>query len=270
MSGKRLAWVGNEWRTATKTRVPARLVESFLVDQGMARNLDWHEERFFRAIEAHGRGGSAGVTRDLWSAALQEIPRVGRWFPRVEARRGGAAAEWRFELWVRPAPPLETLISGVATQNDPRLAPGFKGPDIEALAALKNQLGAEPILLTPNGHVIEGSSTSVIWWEKDGSLCASAVSDRVPSTTERALITAAKQAGVEVRWRLVTPEEWHGLEVWAVNALHGLRPLASIEGAVKGELRLGRPRRAKWGRQQLTLQGRPLGSRRYRADPNPV
>lgn len=258
MSTTMFEWIENGWRPTLGTKSGPTFVESFLVNEGLVRNLGWHQERFLGALRTQSNSAELGEAEETWRSALQELPRQGRWFPRIEAHREENCSRWKFRLWLRPAPQLELSISGVITRENPRRNPRFKGPDLDALGALKKKVGGEPVLLTSDGHVAEGATTSIVWWEKDGSLACSATFQRVPSTTERALIHAARRNGIPVRKRLVKPEEWCGLEVWALNALHGLRPFTQIVDEAEEKIRVEEPVRAEWGRRELARQTRPL------------
>jgi branched-subunit amino acid aminotransferase/4-amino-4-deoxychorismate lyase len=81
----------------------------------------------------------------------------------------------------------------------------------------------EAVIVSPEGHIVEGSTTSILWWE-GGALCLVDRSlPRIPSTAERTVVALATALGIEVEERLARPEHLDGREVWVVNALHGIR-----------------------------------------------
>ena len=73
--------------------------------------------------------------------------------------------------------------------------------------------------------------------------------------TERALVTAATALGVEVVREHVTPAELDGTEVWALNALHGIRIVTRwVDGPAMAEL----PGHYSLWRRRLGALRRPL------------
>lgn len=108
-------------------------------------------------------------------------------------------------------------------------APRIKGPDLELLGALNRRLGAEALLIDSSGRAVEGATTSLAWW-RDGVLCTSAVAERIGSVTERMVLEAASGLGIATSQDSATPDELAGREVWALNALQGIRVVASLDG----------------------------------------
>jgi branched-subunit amino acid aminotransferase/4-amino-4-deoxychorismate lyase len=53
----------------------------------------------------------------------------------------------------------------------------------------------------------------------------------LPSVTRELLLDEAAAEGVTVRYDDVAPHDLDGLEVWAVNALHGIRPVIAWPGS---------------------------------------
>ncbi len=73
--------------------------------------------------------------------------------------------------------------------------------------------------------MLETATAGLLWW-RDGALCAPPEDGRVLPSVTRALITEiARAQSIPVRTETVRPEQLEGLEVWAVNALHGIRPV---------------------------------------------
>ena len=106
--------------------------------------------------------------------------------------------------------------------------PTVKGPHIALFAELNRELGAEALLTDTSGHVLEGATTSLVWWHgAQGYVSASAA--RVPSVTESLLRQVSAHIGTPFLPSLMTPAEIAACEVWAVNALHGIRVVDTID-----------------------------------------
>ena len=220
---------------------PVAAADSWLVANGRVRALDRHQFRFGRACAAAGRTrpGRAPGPDDLaefWSAVVARLPRTGCWFPRVELAGPGRP---ELRLLVRPAPPLRTTARlWLGDTADRRRAPRRKGPDLHRLTALRDRAvaaGADDALLTtPGGVVLEGATTSLLWWE-DGRLCLPAPGLRtLPGITSGLLTDRARELGIPVVRRRVTVAGLAGREMWAVNALHGLRPVTGWDDSGAG------------------------------------
>ena len=211
--------------------------DSWLVSDRLVRGLELHRMRFMTSIP---RGRYLQLDPDgFWNAAIASIPRAGLWFPRVELRTQLLTPQLLFRL--REAPELRrSIVLATHTGRDPRTAPRFKGPDLEAMTRLRThaqKLGAdEAVLLSPEGWVAEGSTTSLAWWRGDALCVPSNDIERVDGVTIRSVITLATALGVDVLYETVTPAELDGLEVWALNALHGIRIVTSwINGPATAE-----------------------------------
>lgn len=199
------------------------VADSWLVSDGGAFALGLHKARF-----AHGaslRGFPDLDIEPFWNAAIEAIPREGDWFPRVELRSRDGAPSFLFRQ--RAAPELtRSLTAATHTGDDPRGAPTIKGPDLAAMIHLRSRArerGADEPVLAPDGYVVEGATTSIVWWRGD-ILCAPPDEfDRVDSVTARTLFGLASALGVETYREAVTPAELDGAEVWALNALQGIR-----------------------------------------------
>jgi branched-subunit amino acid aminotransferase/4-amino-4-deoxychorismate lyase len=236
-AGTRLRWVDPE-RGFGPGEEPTTLLamDSWLVDEGRVKALDAHAERFISACAAL-RAIPARRTAAFLGAAAERLPRQGRWFPRVELVLAGGAL--CFQLWVRPAPPRgERVRLWTPPHPDRRIRPSVKGADLAHLTLLRQQAldaGAdEALILAPDGRIREGSTTSLLWWRGD-TLCAVPEGpDALASVTRALLLRAASDAGVDVALERPTPYELDGLEVWAVNALHGIRPVTAWTGLPAG------------------------------------
>jgi branched-subunit amino acid aminotransferase/4-amino-4-deoxychorismate lyase len=206
-----------------------RAVDSWLVVDGTVRALALHRARFFDAVLFDASTGPAVSADDLtafWDAAIALLPRRGQWFPRVEYRTSENGVF--LMVRVRTAPPLtRSVVVAAAPDGDPRIEPGTKGPDLQRLAVARADVGAlgaeEAIILTPEGFVVEGAYSGLLWW-RGNILCAPLDEfDRVDSVTVRSVLALATALGIETYREAVTPAELDGTELWALSALHGAR-----------------------------------------------
>lgn len=243
------------------------VADSWLMTDGTVLALELHRSRFLSSIATQGFGpvpvGGFRDAAEFWDAAVAAIPRSGDWFPRVEllshSRDGGdPAAQFLFRLRSAPERALSIVLAS-HDGADPRTAPSIKGPDLASMLRLRTEAqrrGADDaVLLSPLGSVIEGAHTSLLWWRGD-TLCAPAPElERIDSVTAKSIITLATALGIDVYYEAVAPAELDGLEVWAVNALHGIRIVTDwIDGPSTAE-QPGRLR--KWRRLLDTLR-KPL------------
>jgi len=217
------------------------------------RGLEHHERRFARGCAAAG----VRPERSL-AGVVAELPRSGRWFPRVDVRGGGEV-----EVAVRPAPPREpAVVAWVFDGPDPRRAPRRKGPDLARLGDLRAAAAAhgagEALLRDAGGRLLEGAYTSLLWWEDDVLWTVPEDAPVLDGVTRRLLLGLAAEEGVTVRRRCPEPAELDGREVWLTSALHGIRAVAS--SAAPGCLRAGpAPRAAGW-QARLEALARPIAA----------
>ena len=234
------------------TGAPSLLVaDSFRVraepTTGRAQVRGWsrHLARFSRSVAevwtAESDLGAALPT--FLTDAARRIADFGPGFPRLEC--WSAPHGCTLALSLRPTPPLGAVLEFRTAPGVTLGHPGRKGPNIDRLAELNRGLGAEALLLDSTGAVLEGATTSVLWWPLGASDGARAgAGGRVPSVTESLLIDAARSSSVvgglaEAR---ATPDELIGCEVWAVNALHGIRLATAIDGVATEPARADRLR----------------------------
>ena len=242
-----------------ESHVPIEVADSFLVRDGCALGFDLHLARFGAGVER----GSLGPPPDLdgfWRAVARVIPREGDWFPRVEWAPGPRGPELLLRL--RAAP--ERSVSVVLASHDgadPRTRPLVKGPDLTSMglvrAAARARGAGEAVILSPEGYVVEGAYSAVLWWRGDSLCSPSADLERVDSVTARIVVTIAAALGIEVLQESTTPDELDGLEIWAVSALHGIR---IVTGWVGGPQPAERPGRLQLWRDRLGKLSRPLGT----------
>ncbi|MGW6685505.1 aminotransferase class IV [Streptomyces sp. NPDC054961] len=252
----------------TPSRGELLAADSWLVADGRVRALDRHRRRF-AATCAGTEGAPEGLLEAFWTAMTALLPRdPGPWFPRVELERAAADAPpdtvlpggHRLLLRLRPAPARGTSarVWGLPVR-DPRRAPRHKGPDLDALAAVRAQAAAaaadEALLVTADGVVLEAANSSLLWWEGDALCHPAAELPVLPGVTASLLLEHAARTGVEVRPCRRRLSALAGREVWVVNALHGLRPVTAWPG---GSLPAGEPVRAAVWQTWLDGLGEPL------------
>jgi branched-subunit amino acid aminotransferase/4-amino-4-deoxychorismate lyase len=241
-----------EYCDMTETAVEA--ADSWLVTDGRALALGLHHDRFLDAV-----GTRAPSVERFWEAALALVPAEGDWFPRVELQSRAGAALLVFRL--RSAPTLtRSVVLATHDGPDPRTRPSVKGPDLEAMLRVRTAvqpLGAEEaVILSPDGYVVEGAYSALVWWR--GSILCTVAPEfaRVSSVTERSLVGLATALGVETYAEAVTPAELDGTELWSLGALHGPRIVTRwVDGPQTAEL----PGRLELWRTRLGALRRPLG-----------
>ncbi len=232
--------------------VPA-VADSFLLDDGLVRDLDVHEKRFEHSCTALGLATDAAATKRVLrflAAARQALPATGRWFPRLEAHPGDDGGPAHLVCWLRPAPPLtDSVRLWVAPVPDPRSRPRHKGPDLAVLAGLRDRAhehGADDAVLWNtdgrwNGDrlwnndgsrdrdetLLETAHSALLWWRGEALCHPDPELPLLPSVTARRLLARARAAGITVKSERTDWRDVLDLEVWAVNALHGIRPVTS-------------------------------------------
>lgn len=230
--------------------------DSWLVTDGTALALDLHRSRFLASIPHDERTQLAPEA--FWDAAIAAIPRTGDWFPRVELRTQSARPQLLFRL--REAPERSrSVVLATHDGRDPRTAPRVKGPDLEAMLRLRTaaqrQGAGEAVILTPEGHIAEGTTTAIAWWRGDALVVPAAAIERVDSVTLRSVLALATALGVDILREAARPADLDGCEVWALNALHGIRIVTRwISGPAVAE----EPGRLDAWRRRLDALRRPL------------
>lgn len=218
---------------------PLRVADSFRVrvrnGRAEARGFAHHLERFASSVRA-ARPTVEGLDAFL-ARACREIAAYGEGNPRLELRHDGSLA-----LLLRPLPELRETIELRSSRAQGFAHPERKGPNIARFAELNRGLGAEALLLDASGRAIEGTTTAILWW-RDETLCFAASGARVASVTERIVLAAAEAEGTPTAAGEATPGELASHEVWAVNALHGIRPALHVDGAELPEVASARLRR---------------------------
>lgn len=213
------------------TEMTLEVADSWLVTEGSTLALELHRSRFLSSAAA--RGFDPAVAETVWAAALAIIPRVGDWFPRIEVLSRNGAPQFLFRLRSAPAR-SRSIVLATAAGEDPRTVPTIKGPDLAALLRLRvevQQRGADDaVLLSPLGFVVEGAHNALLWWRGE-ILCAPALEfERIDSVTAKSILALATVLGTDIYYEAVTPAELDGVELWAVNSLHGIRIVTSWIG----------------------------------------
>ncbi len=228
--------------------------DSWLLRDGAVRALDLHRARFDASCRA--RGVPDARLDAFWSGLDCLLPGTGAWFPRAELT---AAGELRLRM--RPAPALGTRLTASPYPGpDPRAEPRTKGPDLERLAQARAGAAAhgadEALLLSGEGFVLEGTTTSLLWWDGDTLCLPSAALPVLPGVTASLLVRLAREERVPVRYCHARLPDLSGREAWLVNALHGIRPVTAWRGVA---LAAGRPARAAAWSARLGALAAPAG-----------
>ncbi len=219
-------FVVDEWCDVNTGDV--RVADSFVISDGAVVGFDRHVERFSRSVTSIAHDFDAPSFRH---GVREVIPRIGEWFPRIEARDYGNGLLYR--VLNRPAPVRESSVVVATAVSDPRRFPRTKGPDLRRLGAMRRETNAaagEAIILD-NGVIAEGAWSSIVWWE-DGVLHRVAGNiPRLDGITESIIIDRARLLGAPVVDERRTPEQLEGCEVWVLSALHGIRVVSEwIDG----------------------------------------
>ena len=209
-----------------QTEVQLEVADSWLVEDGRARSLDAHYERFSRWVGEVSPACSPSLPA-FFEAVKEKIPGDGRWFPRIEFHAEAEAPHHLF-LRLRKAPDqLGDLILWTLPDPDPRQNPSVKGPDLSLGMQMRRNAkmhGAdEAVILSESGYVLEGALSSLVWW-RDDVLCSS--SDDLPwlpSVTRNEIFGIANQMGFATRVERAKPADLIGLEIWALSSLQGIR-----------------------------------------------
>lgn len=257
--------------------------DSWLVTAGRVRALELHRSRFAIACGTDGSAPTLDLKRPdgrgslphptlprptlprpeqeaFWKAAVAEIPPVGDWFPKVEWRLVPGSDDTDLVFVLRPAP-VRTRSVVVASHlgNDPRTMPRVKGPDLLALgrvrAAAQRGGAEEAIILSPDGFLVEGAYSALVWWQ-GAELCMPPLHlARIDSVTVKSLLALTQALGVSTQEELVRPADLAGRELWALSALHGIRIVTSW---VDGPLLAEQPGRLSTWRDRLDRLAHPI------------
>ena len=228
------------------------------------RGAGLHLARFLSSAQAAASEQPGGVlTREDTAAFLNEaissVADYGEGWPRFELWLTDTGA-LRLSLQLRPLQALGKTVQLVSVGTLALQHPQRKGPNIARLATENRSVGGESVLTDGRGMVSEGATTSLVWWHDDSHGPArggvSACTERVPSVTEALLARGPLSfAGEALHSESLAIEQLQNCEVWAVNALHGIRVAASLDSHPLREPNLPRLLRFQ---AQLDDQWEPL------------
>lgn len=233
------------------------VADSWLIEDGMARGVSLHHDRFVRACERECGLAPESVRRFL-AQVTATLPPHGRWFPRVEC--GLAKNEPRLRLTLRPAPAVaESAVLVPHYGPDPRRRPRTKGPDLPELLALRRSAAEvqadETLLLTDDRIVLEGALSAVVWWRADTLCVPDAGLPVLDSVTRRLVVRLAKALSIPVRQERCPLSDLDGLEVWVLSSLQGIR---AVTGWQNCAVTPGPCTRAAQWRAYLTALAKPF------------
>jgi len=203
-------------------RVEEGLIETMRVRGGRLPFLGRHLARL--------RASLASLGRPVPSADLAELAHAGA----VPAEAGGADHVVRLAV-------LDGLAT-IATRELPHLNPPVviaatephapyphkttaRGVFERALAEAHGQGADDALLVTTAGHIAEGTTWNVFWWEGD-SLYTTALDLGILPGVGRARVMEL----VEVAEVRVTAAEFVGRSLFLVNAVRGIVPIGSFRG----------------------------------------
>jgi branched-subunit amino acid aminotransferase/4-amino-4-deoxychorismate lyase len=226
----RFRWNGSELVDVTGApEIPLYVADSYLLNNGSIVAYQQHLDRFSASCEFQGL---FRPLNDFLAAVTAALPREGKLFPRVDLTERG-----ELELWLRPAPQLHDTIILATAPTDPRVEPSIKGPDIAALTQLRTQARAsgahDAVIIDSRGLIVDGATTCLMWFT-DGALhMPPREAVRVASTTVAVLAEIARSEGIDVVETWATPSQLSGTQLYALNALHGIRAVTSwVDGPV--------------------------------------
>jgi branched-subunit amino acid aminotransferase/4-amino-4-deoxychorismate lyase len=240
--------------------------DSWFVKDGRVRAFERHQARFADAAEQVSVGGL--VTAELWAAVIEKIPEAGEWFPRADVLESDSGVGRVVAFRLRPAPTRTCELRVlVPAYSDPRQTPGRKGPDIALLERLRTQARedcdcGEVLLFSEDGYVVEGATTSLLWWDGDVLCLPDPELGALPGVTSAVVLEEALAKSIPVEYRRVRPEGLIGYEVWLVNALHGIRRVKEFVAERSESPRSHKQREADGNRERwqqwLESQRRPI------------
>lgn len=236
--------------------------DSWLVVDGRVRAFERHQARFADAAGQVGVGDL--ITAEFWASVVEKIPETGEWFPRVDVIEPATGGTSMMAFRLLPAPPRNSELRVlVPPYSDPRSTPGRKGPDIALLERLRSQAREEydcdeVLLRSDEDYVIEGATTSLLWWDGDILCAPDPAQGALPGVTSAVILDEARARSVPVGYRRVKPEVLIRHEVWLVNALHGIRRVR--------EFRDGTTTRSNVSSERVAQQVATINGRRHYED----
>lgn len=199
------------------------------------RGFEKHINRFSNAVQRSSHINKSDIDRFV-SESIDSLEEYGDGFPRFELWQTKETLLPTLNLQLRPLPTLRDSIALKSVVGFARVNPATKGPNIPRFTELNTQLGAEALLTDDMGYVIEGASTSFLFLQRQDHITnvpqvrTIARRDRVWSVTE-SLVRNIMQN--ELGWDILETDihvnECAQYEIWAVNALHGVMRVRSVD-----------------------------------------
>ena len=211
---------------ASPAEVRLEVADSWLVEDGRVRGLQAHLDRFAAWVTAVSPACTESL-EPFFAAVLREIPKTGRWFPRIEFH-AEAESPHHLYLRLREAPDqLGEIKLWTLPEADPRERPTVKGPDLSLGMQMRRNAkmhGAdEAVILDHDGFILEGALSSIVWWRGDVLYSSAETLPWLPSVTRGEVFSIATQMGFQTRTEKVRPADLVGLEIWALSSLQGIR-----------------------------------------------
>ncbi len=236
------------------------IFESALYTDGIVRKLDAHLARLRVSASTcdllvpHEEAWRAAIATAV--AAFEASTPAEEAVVKLVATRGtegnGHGTSW---VMVSPAPELgrQQRQSGISVifldrgydsrvaERAPWLLMGAKTLSYAVnMAALRHakKLGADDVIFTSSdGIVLEGPTSTVLIAHRDGDtkrlITPTLETGILPGTTQGAIFAAAREAGWELGYGPLTPENLLDAEgVWLVSSVRLLTPVNSIDGTV--------------------------------------
>lgn len=218
---------------ASAAEVRLEVADSWLVEDGKVRSLQAHFDRFAKWVSAVSPTCTDSL-ESFFAAVLQEIPKTGRWFPRIEFH-AEAESPHHLYLRLREAPEqLGEITLWTLPEADPRQKPTVKGPDLSLGMQMRRNAkmhGAdEAVILDADGFVLEGALSSLVWWRGDKLYSTADDLPWLASITRNEVFAIANQMGLETGAERVRPVDLIGLEIWALSSLQGIRVVTDWVG----------------------------------------
>lgn len=215
--------------TTTQELIDGHLAvaDSWLVEDGRVRNLEEHYRRFSAWVS---ESIECPELEQFCEAVTTEIPRSGRWFPRIELLLNAETSQNQLVFRLREAPEqIDSMTLWSYSEPDPRVNPLVKGPDLSLGLQMRRAAqmhGAdEAVILNSEGYILEGALSALVWF-RDDVLCAPGNDlPWIPSITRMEVFAIAEQMGLATRTEKVKPADLVDLEIWGLSSLHGIRPV---------------------------------------------
>jgi branched-subunit amino acid aminotransferase/4-amino-4-deoxychorismate lyase len=223
------------------------VADSWRVENAEAVAFEWHQERFSRSVRERA-DITTGSLDKFFTEVRAHIPHSGSWFPRIELAHtpGGPTLRYR----ERPAPQWNPEVALKVAPHDPRTTPLTKGPDLEALMAVRVAVGdpatTEALIVSPEGLVQEGAYSSIMVWPEDSEEAFIVPRDtpRIPSVTEAVVVELAQERNISVVERSLTVSDLADSEVWILSAVQGIRLATTLVNGPELSHKPGR--RVEW------------------------